>query len=46
MLDEKDWITATTLIHPKGVLLGRYQSLIQVIQISPYQTRTSTGHGL
>ena len=41
MLDEKAWLTVSTLIHPKGVLSGWGQDSVQASQVLQQQTRSS-----
>ena len=38
MLDRKAWLSASTLIHLKGVLLGWGQDSVQASQVHPHQT--------
>ncbi|KAI4895436.1 hypothetical protein NFI96_007284, partial [Prochilodus magdalenae] len=40
-LDEKAWLSVSTLIHPKGVLSGGGQDSVQASPVPPHQTRSS-----
>ena len=41
MLDGKAWLLVSTLIHPKGVLLGWGLDSVQASQVRPHQTLSS-----
>lgn len=41
MLDEKAWLAVSTLIRPKGLLLGRGQDSVWDSQVLKHQTSSS-----